>query len=107
MTFSDNPVYSVSSLVLFVSEELDHLCYCTFRPVRDTFFSFTKKLNYMHVFCFQENLDKQTQHAQTLAEKLWLAERQLEDVESDKESKDKKLSDLSKTILRLETEVRT
>lgn len=61
----------------------------------------------MHVFCFQENLDKQTQHAQTLAEKLWLAERQLEDVESDKESKDKKLSDLSNTILRLETEVRT
>lgn len=61
----------------------------------------------MHVFCFQGNLDKQTQHAQTLAEKLWLAERQLEDVESDKESKDKKLSDLSNTILRLETEVRT
>uniref|UniRef100_A0A668TBY0 Myosin tail domain-containing protein n=1 Tax=Oreochromis aureus TaxID=47969 RepID=A0A668TBY0_OREAU len=53
----------------------------------------------------EENLDKQTQHAQTLAEKLWLAERQLEDVESDKESKDKKLSDLSNTILRLETEL--
>ncbi|KAL4005071.1 hypothetical protein ACER0C_004784 [Sarotherodon galilaeus] len=53
----------------------------------------------------EENLDKQTQHAQTLAEKLWLAERQLEDVESDKETKDKKLSDLSNTILRLETEL--
>uniref|UniRef100_A0A669DKG9 Myosin tail domain-containing protein n=2 Tax=Oreochromis niloticus TaxID=8128 RepID=A0A669DKG9_ORENI len=53
----------------------------------------------------EENLDKQTQHAQTLAEKLWLAERQLEDVESDKDSKDKKLSDLSNTILRLETEL--
>uniref|UniRef100_A0A8D3BUX0 Myosin tail domain-containing protein n=1 Tax=Scophthalmus maximus TaxID=52904 RepID=A0A8D3BUX0_SCOMX len=53
----------------------------------------------------EENLDKQTLHAQTLAEKLWLAERQLEDLEVDKETKDKKTSELNSTLLRLESEV--
>ncbi|KAF0031256.1 hypothetical protein F2P81_015811 [Scophthalmus maximus] len=53
----------------------------------------------------EENLDKQTLHAQTLAEKLWLAERQLEDLEVDKETKDKKTSELNSTLLRLESEL--
>ncbi|XP_069016778.1 myosin heavy chain, embryonic smooth muscle isoform [Embiotoca jacksoni] len=53
----------------------------------------------------EENLEKQTQHAKTLAEKLWLAERQLEELEVDKETKDKRTSELSSTIVRLEMEV--
>lgn len=55
--------------------------------------------------CVQESLDKQTQYAQSLSEKLWLAERQLEELEVDKDTKDKKTSELNSTILRLETEV--
>lgn len=55
--------------------------------------------------CVQESLEKQTQYAQTLSEKLWHAERQLEELEIDKDSKDKKRSELTSTILRLETEV--
>ncbi|XP_057674651.1 inner centromere protein A isoform X2 [Corythoichthys intestinalis] len=53
----------------------------------------------------EESLEKQTQHSQTLAEKLWLAERQLEDLEVDKDSKSKKTSELSTTIQRLELEL--
>ncbi|KAK2818845.1 hypothetical protein Q5P01_024406 [Channa striata] len=53
----------------------------------------------------EENLDKTTQHAQTLAEKLWQAERQLEELQTDKGTKDKKTSELSSNILRLETEL--
>ncbi|XP_014900944.1 cingulin-like protein 1 isoform X4 [Poecilia latipinna] len=53
----------------------------------------------------EENLEKQTQHAQSLAEKLWLAERQLEEMEVDKETRDKKTSELNSTILRLEEEL--
>ncbi|KAM9338374.1 uncharacterized protein ABDE67_017932 [Symphorus nematophorus] len=53
----------------------------------------------------EENLEKQTQHAQTLSEKLWLAERQLEEMEVDKGTRDKKSSELSNTIIRLETEL--
>ncbi|KAG7247240.1 hypothetical protein CRUP_002009, partial [Coryphaenoides rupestris] len=52
-----------------------------------------------------ENLEKQTQHAQTMAEKLWLAERQLEELEVDKDTRDKRTSDLSSTIFRLEEEL--
>lgn len=59
----------------------------------------------MCVCCVQENLEKQTQHAQTLTEKLWLAERQLEELQVYKDTKDKKSSELNSTILRLETEV--
>lgn len=59
------------------------------------------------VVCFQENLERQTQHAQVLAEKLWLAERQLEELEVDKDTKDKRTSELNSTIIRLETEVQT
>ncbi|XP_070707122.1 cingulin-like protein 1 [Pempheris klunzingeri] len=53
----------------------------------------------------EENLEKQTQHAQTLSEKLWLTERQLEELEVDKDTKDKKTSELSSTIIRLEAEL--
>ncbi|XP_037548006.1 myosin-9 [Nematolebias whitei] len=53
----------------------------------------------------EENLEKQTQHTQTLAEKLWLAERKVEDLEVDKETRDKKTSELNNTVLRLETEL--
>lgn len=59
----------------------------------------------MCVCCVQESLEKQTQHAKTLAEKLWLAERQLEELEVDKDTRDKRTSDLTSTIFRLETEV--
>lgn len=50
-------------------------------------------------------MDKQTQYAQTLSEKLWLAERQLEELQIDKDTKEKKSSELQSTILKLETEV--
>lgn len=53
----------------------------------------------------EENLEKQTQHAQTLAEKLWRTERQLEEFELDKDSKDKKTLELNNTVLRLEAEL--
>uniref|UniRef100_A0A673BEV4 Myosin tail domain-containing protein n=1 Tax=Sphaeramia orbicularis TaxID=375764 RepID=A0A673BEV4_9TELE len=53
----------------------------------------------------EENLEKQTQHAQALAEKLWRAERQLEDYELDNDTKDKRTSELNSTIIRLETEL--
>lgn len=53
----------------------------------------------------EDNLEKQTQHAQSLAEKLWLAERQLEEMEVERDSRDKKTSDLNSTILRLEDEL--
>ncbi|KAK7896031.1 hypothetical protein WMY93_021356 [Mugilogobius chulae] len=53
----------------------------------------------------EENLEKQTQHAQTLAEKLWHAERQLEEFELDRDSKEKKTLDLNSTVLRLEDEL--
>lgn len=57
--------------------------------------------------CVQESLEKQTQYAQSLSEKLWHAERQLEELEIDQDTKDKKRSELSSTIVRLETEVLT
>ncbi|XP_056259595.1 cingulin-like protein 1 [Seriola aureovittata] len=53
----------------------------------------------------EENLEKQTQHAKTLADKLWLAERQLEELEVDKDTKNKRTSELNTTIVRLETEL--
>ncbi|XP_040013965.1 uncharacterized protein LOC120806664 [Xiphias gladius] len=53
----------------------------------------------------EENLEKQTQHAKTLSEKLWLAERQLEELEVDKDTKHKRTSELNSTIQRLETEL--
>uniref|UniRef100_A0A8C6UY18 Myosin tail domain-containing protein n=1 Tax=Neogobius melanostomus TaxID=47308 RepID=A0A8C6UY18_9GOBI len=53
----------------------------------------------------EENLDKQTQHAQTLAEKLWHAERQAEEFELARDTKEKKTSELSNTVIRLESEL--
>ncbi|XP_034752349.1 cingulin-like protein 1 [Etheostoma cragini] len=53
----------------------------------------------------EENLEKQTQHAKTLSEKLWLAERQLEEMEMERETREKRSSDLNSSILRLETEL--
>ncbi|CAK6975255.1 putative uncharacterized protein MYH16 [Scomber scombrus] len=53
----------------------------------------------------EDNLEKQTQHAKTLAEKLWIAERQLEELEVDKDTRSKRTSDLNITIDRLETEL--
>ncbi|XP_062269177.1 cingulin-like [Platichthys flesus] len=53
----------------------------------------------------EENLENQTQHAKTLAEKLWSAERQLEELEVDKDSKDKRTSELNSSLLRLEEEL--
>ncbi|CAG00970.1 unnamed protein product [Tetraodon nigroviridis] len=53
----------------------------------------------------EETLDKQTQYTQTLSEKLWLVERQLEELQIDKDTKEKKSSELNSTILRLETEL--
>lgn len=53
----------------------------------------------------QEALEKQTQHAQELSEKLWLAERNLEEIEIEKDTKGKKAVELNSTVDRLETEV--
>ncbi|KAG7235615.1 hypothetical protein INR49_002425, partial [Caranx melampygus] len=53
----------------------------------------------------EENLEKQMQHSKTLADKLWLAERQLEELELDKDTKSKRTSALNSTIQRLETEL--
>ncbi|MCJ8741103.1 hypothetical protein PDJAM_G00066920 [Pangasius djambal] len=53
----------------------------------------------------EEALEKQTQHAQELSEKLWLAERNLEEMEIEKETKGKKAAELNSTVDRLETEL--
>uniref|UniRef100_A0A8C5HDK4 Cingulin-like protein 1 n=1 Tax=Gouania willdenowi TaxID=441366 RepID=A0A8C5HDK4_GOUWI len=53
----------------------------------------------------EDNLEKQTQHSQSLAEKLWLVERQLEELEVDKDTKTKKTSELNDTINKLESEL--
>ncbi|RXN24627.1 cingulin 1 isoform X1 [Labeo rohita] len=53
----------------------------------------------------EEALEKQTQHAQTVSEKLWLAERNLEELELEKETKAKKALELSNNVFRLETEL--
>ncbi|XP_016423564.1 intracellular protein transport protein USO1-like [Sinocyclocheilus rhinocerous] len=53
----------------------------------------------------EEALEKQAQHAQTVSEKLWLTERNLEELELEKETKAKKTLELSNTVFRLETEV--
>ncbi|XP_058271933.1 cingulin-like protein 1 isoform X2 [Hemibagrus wyckioides] len=53
----------------------------------------------------EEALEKQTQHVQELTEKLWLAERNLEEMEIERETKGKKSVELKSTIDRLETEL--
>lgn len=53
----------------------------------------------------EEALEKQTQHAQSVSEKLWLAERSLEELELEKENKTKKALELGNSVFRLETEL--
>ncbi|XP_061603364.1 myosin-10 isoform X5 [Phyllopteryx taeniolatus] len=53
----------------------------------------------------EDSLEKEALHSQNLAEKLWLAERQMEELEVDKDSKSKKASELRDTVIRLETEL--
>ncbi|XP_062340033.1 cingulin-like protein 1 isoform X1 [Osmerus eperlanus] len=53
----------------------------------------------------EEALEKQTLHSQTLSEKLWLSERQLEELEVHKGTHDKRTASLSTTIMRLEAEL--
>ncbi|XP_016105065.1 uncharacterized protein [Sinocyclocheilus grahami] len=53
----------------------------------------------------EEALEKQAQHAQTVSEKLWLAERNLEELELEKETKAKKALEFGNTVFRLETEL--
>ncbi|XP_051733595.1 cingulin-like protein 1 isoform X2 [Ctenopharyngodon idella] len=53
----------------------------------------------------EEALEKQTQHAQIVSEKLWLTERSLEELELEKENKAKKALELSNSVFRLETEL--
>lgn len=53
----------------------------------------------------EEALEKQSQHAQTMSEKLWHAERNLEELELEKENKSKKVLELGNTVFRLETEL--
>ncbi|XP_056146795.1 peripherin-like isoform X2 [Lampris incognitus] len=53
----------------------------------------------------EENLEKQSQQVQSLSDKLWLAERKVEEYEMDSGTKDKKTAELTSTILRLETEL--
>ncbi|XP_029299857.1 cingulin-like protein 1 isoform X1 [Cottoperca gobio] len=53
----------------------------------------------------EDNLENQTQHAKTLSEKLWQAERQVEEMEVDRETRDKKTSEFNSNFFRLETEL--
>ncbi|KAI4816271.1 hypothetical protein KUCAC02_008603, partial [Chaenocephalus aceratus] len=53
----------------------------------------------------EENLEKQTQHAQSLSEKLWVTERRLEELEVDKETRDKRTTELNSNLFRMETEL--
>ncbi|XP_071029943.1 cingulin-like protein 1 isoform X1 [Oncorhynchus clarkii lewisi] len=53
----------------------------------------------------EEALEKQSLHAEGLSEKLWLSERQLEELAGAKETRDKRTSELSDTVFRLETEL--
>ncbi|XP_073727732.1 uncharacterized protein [Misgurnus anguillicaudatus] len=53
----------------------------------------------------EEALEKQTQNTQIVSEKLWLAERNLEELEVEKETKAKKVLELNNNVFRLETEL--
>ncbi|XP_056587425.1 cingulin-like protein 1 isoform X2 [Triplophysa dalaica] len=53
----------------------------------------------------EEALKKQTDHSQLLSEKLWLAERNLEELELEKENKAKKVLEFSSSVSTLETEL--
>uniref|UniRef100_A0A9J7Z950 Myosin tail domain-containing protein n=1 Tax=Cyprinus carpio carpio TaxID=630221 RepID=A0A9J7Z950_CYPCA len=68
-------------------------------------FSFLQQTLKNQIKDTEEALEKQTQHAQTVSEKLWLAERNLEELQLEKDTKAKKTLELSNTIFRLETEL--
>uniref|UniRef100_A0A8C3AA85 Myosin tail domain-containing protein n=1 Tax=Cyclopterus lumpus TaxID=8103 RepID=A0A8C3AA85_CYCLU len=68
-------------------------------------FSFLQQSLQNKIHDAEENLEKQTLHAQTLSEKLWLAERQLEELEVHKDTRDKRTSELNSNVLRLESEL--
>ncbi|XP_051961830.1 cingulin-like [Xyrauchen texanus] len=53
----------------------------------------------------EDALEKQAQHARTMSEKLWIAERNLEELGVEKETKAKKALELSNSVFRLETEL--
>ncbi|XP_059398143.1 cingulin-like protein 1 isoform X2 [Carassius carassius] len=68
-------------------------------------FSFLQQTLKNQIQDTEEALEKQTQHAQTVSEKLWLAERSLEELQLEKETKAKKTLELTNTVFRLETEL--
>ncbi|KAK1176139.1 cingulin-like [Acipenser oxyrinchus oxyrinchus] len=53
----------------------------------------------------QEALDNQSKRCDAMAEKLWLAERNQDQLEMEKQNLDTKIVSLSSTVLRLETEL--
>ncbi|KAK6494400.1 cingulin-like [Huso huso] len=53
----------------------------------------------------QEALDNQSKRCDAMAEKLWLAERNQDQLETEKQNLDTKIVSLSSTVLRLETEL--
>ncbi|XP_039606369.1 cingulin-like protein 1 isoform X2 [Polypterus senegalus] len=53
----------------------------------------------------QEILEKKNQRCENLEEKLWQAERNQQDLETEKQNLDKKIVELSSTVLKLETEL--
>ncbi|KAG9354089.1 hypothetical protein JZ751_012213 [Albula glossodonta] len=53
----------------------------------------------------EDALEKQTEHAQVISEKLWHAERELEELRLEKQMKEKKTVDLSSTVEQLEAEL--
>ncbi|XP_018611379.1 cingulin-like protein 1 isoform X2 [Scleropages formosus] len=53
----------------------------------------------------EEALEKQTQQMQALSEKLWHAERELEELKAEKQLREKKTGDLNSTVMRLEAEL--
>ncbi|KAI1904874.1 hypothetical protein AGOR_G00010160 [Albula goreensis] len=53
----------------------------------------------------EDALEKQTEHAQVVSEKLWHAERELEELRLEKQMKEKKTVDLSSTVAQLEEEL--
>ncbi|XP_066502052.1 myosin heavy chain, embryonic smooth muscle isoform-like isoform X2 [Hoplias malabaricus] len=53
----------------------------------------------------EEALEKQAQHTQSVSEKLWLAERNQEELELEKDSRGKKIQELNTTVQKLEAEL--
>ncbi|KAJ8402102.1 hypothetical protein AAFF_G00373370 [Aldrovandia affinis] len=53
----------------------------------------------------EDALEKQTEQVQMISEKLWLAEREVEELSMDKHLREKKAGDLSTSVARLEMEL--